>query len=99
MPAQYPGVPTLADKTLPGFEAATWYGLYAPRGTSKDIVQKMHQAYLKALGDKEWLKRMASQGINLLPEAQYSPEAFARHTAAEIERWKKVTTDAKIQLD
>ena len=99
MPQQYPGVPTLAEKTLPGFEAATWYGLYAPKGTGKDIVQKMHQAYLKALTDKAWTARMVGQGIHLLPEAQYAPEAFARHTAAEVERWRKVASDAKIQLD
>lgn len=99
LPQQYPGVQPLAEKALPGFEAATWYGLYAPRGTSKDIVQKMHQAYLKALADKAWTARMTSQGIHLLPEAQYAPEAFARHTAAEVERWRKVVTDAKIQID
>lgn len=99
MPQQYPGVAPLADKTLPGFEAATWYGLYAPKGTPKDIVQKMHQAWLKALQDKEWSKRMATQGIHLLPEAQYAPDAFARHTAAEVERWRKVTNDARIQID
>ncbi len=99
MPQQYPGVPPLADKTLPGFEAATWYGLYAPKGTAKDIVQKMHQSYLKALTDKAWTERMAGQGIHLLPEAQYAPDAFAKHTAAEVERWRKVVRDAKIQLD
>ena len=99
MQQQYPGVPTLAEKAIPGFEAATWYGLYAPKGTPRDIVQKMHQAYLKALQDKEWTKRMTTQGINLLPEAQYAPDAFAKHTAAEVERWRKVTTDAKIQID
>lgn len=99
MPQQYPNVAPLAEKTLPGFEAATWYGLYAPKGTPKDIVQKMHQAYLRALDDKEWLKRMASQGIHLLPESQYAPDALAKHTAAEVERWRKVTADAKIQID
>lgn len=99
MPEQYPGVAPLAAKTLPGFEAATWYGLYAPKGTPREVVQKMHLAYLKALDDKNWLKRMASQGIHLLPEAHYAPEALARHTAAEVERWRKVTADAKIQID
>lgn len=99
MPQQYPGVAPLAEKALPGFEAATWYGLYAPKGTPRDIVQKMHQAYLKALADKAWTARMASQGIHLLPEAQYGPDAFAKHTAAEVERWRKVVADAKIQID
>ena len=99
MPQQYPNVPPLADKTLPGFEAATWYGLYAPKGTPKDILQKLHAAYLKALADKDWLKKMSDQGIHLLPEAQYAPEAFAKHTAAEVEKWRKVATDSKIQID
>ncbi len=99
MPQQYPGVAPLAEKAIPGFEAATWYGLYAPKGTPKDIVQRMHQAYTQALTDKAWTSRMAGQGIQLLPEAQYTPDAFAKHTAAEVERWRKVVADAKIQID
>lgn len=99
MPQQYPGVAPLADKAIPGFEAATWYGLYAPKGTPKDIVARLHAAYVKALTDKVWTTRMAGQGIHLLPDAQTTPEAFARHTAAEVERWRKVVTDAKIQID
>ena len=63
-----------------------------------DVANKIG-TYLKALADKDWTKRMASQGIHLLPEAQYAPEAFAKHTAAEVERWRKVATDAKIQID
>ncbi len=97
--AQFPGVPPLADKTLPGFEASTWYGLYAPKGTPKDVVTRLHQAYLKALSDKAWTQKMADQGIHLLPDAQYAPDAFARHTASEIEVWRKVSADAKITID
>lgn len=99
MPQQYPGVAPLAEKTLPGFEAATWYGLYAPKGTSKDVIQKMNQAYLKALEDKTWTDRMAGQGIKLLSNAEYAPDAFAKFTASEVQRWQKVVSDAKIQLD
>lgn len=99
MPQQFPGAAPLAEKALPGFEAATWYGLYAPKGTPGDIVQKMHQAYLKALTDKAWTDRMVSQGISLLPQAQYAPDAFAKFTAAEVQRWGKVVADAKIQLN
>ena len=89
----------LGDKVLPGFEAATWYGLYAPKGTSKDVIQKMHRAYLAALGDKAWLKKMSDQGIQLLAEVQYGPEAFAQHAASEVERWRKVASEAGIQIN
>ncbi len=99
MPKQYPGVKPLAEKTIAGFEAATWYGLYAPKGTPRDVVEKMHQAYLKALADKAWTERMASQGIKLLPDAQYAPDAFGKFTAAEVLRWNEVVAAAKIQLD
>ncbi len=97
--AQFPNVAPLADKTLPGFEAATWYGLYAPKGTTKEVIQKMHQAYLKAMTDKAWTQKMADMGIRLLPEAQYAPDAFGKHTQAEIAKWRKVVTDAKISID
>jgi len=52
--AQFPNVPPLADTALPGFEAATWYGLYAPKGAPKEAIQAMHQAYLKSMSDKAW---------------------------------------------
>lgn len=99
MTKQYPGVKPLAEKTIPGFEAATWYGLYAPKGTPRDVVDKMHQAYLKALADKAWTDRMVGQGIKLLPDAQYAPDAFGKFTAAEVLRWNEVVAAAKIQLD
>jgi len=96
---QFAGVATLGEKALPGFEAATWYGLYAPKGTPKEVIQKVHQAYLKALTDKAWGQKMADLGIQALPEAQYAPEAFARHTAAEVDKWRKVAAEANITVD
>jgi tripartite-type tricarboxylate transporter receptor subunit TctC len=97
--AQFPGVPPLGQKVVPGFETATWYGIYAPRGTPREAIQKVYQAYTKALADKAWTDKMASQGIRLLPAAEYAPEALAKHTASEVERWRKVAADAKISLD
>lgn len=96
---QFPGVPALAAKVLPGFETATWYGVYAPRGTPKDVIDKMHQAYARALEDAAWTQRMTAQGIRLLPAAQVGPAALAQHTAAEVARWKKVAAEANISLD
>jgi len=97
--AQFPNVPTLGQKVIPGFETATWYGLYAPKGTPRDAIQKVYQAYTKALADKTWTDRMAAQGIRMLPDDQYTPDAFGKHTATEVERWRKVAAEAKISLD
>jgi tripartite-type tricarboxylate transporter receptor subunit TctC len=96
---QFPGVPPLGAKVVPGFEAATWYGLYAPKGTPKEALQKVYEAYTKALADKGWTTKMADQGIRLLPPAQYAPGALAQHTAAEVEKWRRVAAEAKIQID
>jgi tripartite-type tricarboxylate transporter receptor subunit TctC len=96
---QFPGVPALAEKALPGFEAATWYGLYAPKGTPKETVTKLHQAYVEAMADTAWTQRMTDQGIRLLPQKLYSAAEFSRHTAAEVDRWRKVATDARITID
>jgi tripartite-type tricarboxylate transporter receptor subunit TctC len=97
--AQFPGVATLGESALPGFEAATWYGLYAPKGTPKDVIKKVHEAYLKALGDKAWTAKMASLGIQLLPDAQYAPDAFGKHTLNEVDKWRKVASEANITVD
>lgn len=99
MPQQYPNVPVLADKVLPGFEAATWYGLYAPKGTPADILAKMHKVYIEAMADDAWRKQMSERGIHLLTEAQYGPVAFQKHTADEVEKWRKVAAQANISLD
>lgn len=96
---QFPGVPTLAGALLPGFETATWYGIHAPRGTPRDIVERLHQAYLKALEDPAWTQRMTAQGIQLLPTAQTTPAALGQHTLAEVARWTKVAAEARISLD
>lgn len=96
---QFPGVPPLGAKVVPGFEAATWYGLYAPKNTPKQAVQKVHQAYVKALTDKAWTAKMTDRGIRLLPAAQQTPAALAQHTASEVDKWRRVAAEAKIQID
>ncbi len=99
MEQQYPGVQPLADGALSGFEASTWYGLYAPKGTPPAVVDRLHQAYLKAMEDGSWQKQMSDRGIQLLPAEQYAPAALGKHTADEVARWRKVAGEARIQLD
>ncbi|MCZ2495174.1 tripartite tricarboxylate transporter substrate binding protein BugD [Xylophilus sp. Kf1] len=97
--SQFPGVPTLGATVLPGFETSTWFGIYAPRGTPKEITARLSDAYLKALEDKAWTQKMAAQGIRLLASADASGPALGQHTVAEVARWKKVAADAHIRLD
>ncbi|QQX86339.1 tripartite tricarboxylate transporter substrate binding protein BugD [Cupriavidus necator] len=97
--AQLKDVPTLAESGLPGFEASTWYGIYAPRGTPQTVVDKMQQAYLKVMSDKAFTGKMTAQAIQMLPPEQYTAAALGKHTQSEITRWKTVAAKANISLD
>jgi Uncharacterized protein conserved in bacteria len=99
MPAQFPGVPAIAEQGIPGFEASTWYGLYAPKGTPAEVIDILYAAYRRAMQDKAFTDRMSEQGIQLLPESQYAPQAFQRHTEDEVKRWAEVVKQAGISLD
>jgi tripartite-type tricarboxylate transporter receptor subunit TctC len=97
--AQLKDVPTLSETVLPGFEASTWYGVYAPKGTPQAVLDKVQQAYLKVMSDKAFTDRLAEQAIQMLPPEQYTGAALGKHTEAEVARWKAVAAKASISLD
>ncbi len=97
--AQLKDVPTLAETVLPGFEAATWYGIYAPKGTPQPVIDKMQQAYLKVMTDQAFTARLSAQAVQMLPAEQYTASALGKHTASEVARWKVVAAKANISLD
>lgn len=97
--AQLKDVPTLAETVAPGFEAATWYGIYAPKGTAPAAVETMQQAYLKVMKDKAFTDRLSAQAIQMLGEDQYTASALGKHTEAEVARWKGLAAKANISLD
>ena len=96
---QLKDVPTLAETVLPGFEASTWYGIYAPKGTPKAALDKVEQAYLKVMTDKAFTGKMTEQAIQMLPTEQYTGAALGKHTEAEVLRWKAVAARTSISLD
>lgn len=96
---QYPEAKPVSEQGFPGFDAATWYGLYGPKGTPKAARQALYEAYVRAMADGQWRKVMSERGIRLLPDAQYSSAALAEHTAAEVKQWRRVIADANIELN
>jgi tripartite-type tricarboxylate transporter receptor subunit TctC len=92
---QFPGAETVAE-SLPGFEAATWYGLYAPKGTPTPIIEALYQAYVNAMADKAWQEALNAEGMRLLPVGEYSPASLGALTASEIKRWSGVLSQAGI---
>ncbi|MEY2953927.1 MAG: hypothetical protein RLZZ401_2014 [Pseudomonadota bacterium] len=96
---QLKNVPTLNETVLPGFEASTWYGIYAPKGTPKAAMDKVQNAYLKVMKDTAFTSKMAEQAIQMLPPEQYTGAALAKHTEAEVLRWRVVAAKSGIALD
>jgi tripartite-type tricarboxylate transporter receptor subunit TctC len=91
---QLPGVPPIA-KTVPGFENVGWFGLVAPTGTPKDIIQKVYRDTKKALEASDLKARLWVQG---LAPVGNSPEEFGKAMKAESELWAKVVKERKIQV-
>jgi tripartite-type tricarboxylate transporter receptor subunit TctC len=81
-----PDVPTIAD-TVPGYEASTWFGFGAPKGTPPEIIAKLNQVINAGLADPTIKARLAEVGSAPM---SLSPAAFGALVAAETEKWAKV---------
>jgi tripartite-type tricarboxylate transporter receptor subunit TctC len=92
--ALMPGVPTVAEQGLPGFEALNWYAYYAPKGTPKELVDLLNRQIVKALKDKGTIALLDKQGVEADPG---TPEALAEYTKREYETSGKVIKAAGIK--
>jgi len=82
-----PGVPTSEESGIPGLYASGWFGLFAPRGTPKEIIAKLNAAMVQALADPAVRKRFADLGLDVASREQQTPEGLAAFHKAEIEKW------------
>lgn len=92
--AQLPGVPPVA-KTLPGFENTGWFGIVAPTGTPKDIIDKVYRDTRKALDSTELKARFFAQG---LAPVGNTPEEMGKAMKAETQLWARVVRERKISV-
>jgi tripartite-type tricarboxylate transporter receptor subunit TctC len=93
--AQLAGVPPIA-KTLPGFENTGWFGIVAPTGTPKEIIQKVYQDTKKALESTEMRARFYVQG---LAPVGNTPEEMGRAMKEETALWARVVKERKIKVE
>lgn len=92
---QLPQVPTMSEAGLPGFEVTTYYGLLAPKGTSKELVEKLSTAMQSLAAKAEVQQAMKRAGANALAT---SPERMNQLVKGEIEKWGRVQKVAHISL-
>ena len=94
-----PDLPTLASSGLPGFEVAVWHGLYAPKGTPPEIVDKLAAALQAAVKDPKVAERMADLGTEPVAPDRATPAALDRQLQAEIAKWKPIIQAAGVYAD
>ena len=90
-----PDLPTLAE-TVPGLYANAWYGLFAPAGTPKEIIVRLHNEISKALEGTELKERLLALGVEPAPS---SPEQLANLLKDDLARWSKIVKQSGAQLD
>jgi tripartite-type tricarboxylate transporter receptor subunit TctC len=82
-----PDIPTVDEAGLPGLYIGVWYGIWAPRGTPREIVARLNAAVVAALADPATRQRLGDLGQDIPPREQQTPEALGAHHKAEIEKW------------
>jgi tripartite-type tricarboxylate transporter receptor subunit TctC len=89
-----PELPTMDEAGLKGFDTGVWFGLMAPAGTPKEIVDKLAQAVNEALKNDEVLARLHQQGIDPLGG---TPDEFTRYIGSEVKKWADVASAAGLK--
>jgi tripartite-type tricarboxylate transporter receptor subunit TctC len=89
-----PQIPTLSEQGLADFDASLWFGLMAPAGTPREIVDKLARAVNEAIKTEEVIAPLRTQGIELTGGG---PDDFARDIANNIKRWTTVATAAGLK--
>jgi tripartite-type tricarboxylate transporter receptor subunit TctC len=85
--ASAPDIPTVDEAGLPGFYISVWSGIWAPKGTSREIISKLNAAVVAALANPDVRRRLADLGQDVPTRDQQTPAALASFQAAEVERW------------
>jgi tripartite-type tricarboxylate transporter receptor subunit TctC len=88
-----PDLPTVAEAALPGFKSRDWIGIFAPAGTTPQIVAALNSEIVKAMGTPEMRARLESGGAR---SSSYTPEQFSAFVRSEREDWAKVIRQAGI---
>lgn len=91
-----PDLPTIAESGVPGYDASSWFGLWAPASTPAALVSRLNEEIKTILAQPDVLQTLKDQGAEASPD---SPDKFAAFIQAEATKWAKVVKTANIRLD
>jgi tripartite-type tricarboxylate transporter receptor subunit TctC len=94
-----PDLPTLQEGGIKDFEVAVWHGMYAPKGTSPEVVKKLNAALVTALQDPKVIARFADLGTEPVALDRATPAVHEKFLAAEVAKWKPVIEKAGVFAD
>ncbi|MDO8694530.1 MAG: tripartite tricarboxylate transporter substrate binding protein [Sheuella sp.] len=92
----FPGVPTISASGLPGYEAYSWTGVVAPKGTPEAIVQRVNQDMVKVLNEPKTVQALMAAGAEPVPG---TPQEFQALLTNEIKKWGDIIRDANIKVE
>jgi tripartite-type tricarboxylate transporter receptor subunit TctC len=94
---QLPDVPTVAESGLAGFEAVSWFGLFAPGGTPQEIVNKINAEVKKIFSDPDFRQKFLEP--QFMEPMTSSPEEFAEYVRTDVQKWSRVMRAAKVKIE
>lgn len=97
--AAAPDIPAVDEAGLPGFHISIWRGLWAPKATPKDMINRLNAAVADALADPTTRQRLADLGQDIPARDQQTTAALRAHHTAEIEKWWPIIRGARIKAE
>jgi tripartite-type tricarboxylate transporter receptor subunit TctC len=91
-----PDIPTIAESGVPGYAAELWYGVFAPKGTSQDVIRRLHAEFNKAIAASDVRERVLAQGFEIWTS---TPEELDRTLANDFEKYARVIRDGNIRAE
>ena len=86
-----PGVPTIAESGVPGYEINNWYGIFVPANTPQDIIQRLNAETIKILKKPDVHAKLIAAGLEPIWS---TPKEFADYVRAETDKWRKIVVDS-----